>query len=166
MPLNRRQAAFIVRFLLLLIIFYAISAIPFVDRHAIEPFTSGLARLSGGILHLFGEKAAIAGTTIRGESFAVDIKNGCNGIEAVVFLCAAILAFDAPRRARLIGVVASAIAIELLNLIRIVSLYLLGRYHRSVFDAFHLAVWQSVIFGAAVMIFVFWTSRLDAPAAA
>jgi hypothetical protein len=42
-------------------------------------------------------------------------------------------------------------------------------YHRSVFEMFHLAVWQTLMFGAAVFLFLIWTSRVtprDAPSGA
>jgi exosortase/archaeosortase family protein len=98
---------------------------------------------------------------------AVDIRGGCNGHEAVVFVCAAMLAFHAPMRKRLIGSAAAAIILEGLNIIRIDSLFLLGVYHRNIFETFHLAVWQTLMFGAAVLLFLIWTSKVtprDAPA--
>jgi exosortase/archaeosortase family protein len=76
------------------------------------------------------------------------------------------LAFHAPLRKRIIGALAAAVILEALNVIRIASLYLLGVYHRSVFETFHLAVWQTLMFGAAVFLFLIWTSRVtprDAP---
>ena len=68
------------------------------------------------------------------------------------------LAFHAPIRKRIVGAFAAAVILEALNIIRIDSLYLLGVYHRNVFDMFHLAVWQTLMFGAAVFLFLIWTS--------
>jgi len=157
--MSRRQIGFLVRFALLCCIFYIPIAIPQVARFSVDPFTRGLAKLSGGALNLLGQQVVTMDTTIRGAQFAVDIRNGCNAVEAVAFLAAAILAFEAPLWLRVAGAIAGSILLELLNVIRIVSLYLLGRYHRDLFDMFHLAVWQTVMFGVAVLIFLVWTSR-------
>ena len=159
MALSRRQVGFLVRFAVLCIIFYIPIAIPPIERVTVAPFTRALASTSGAMLRLLGQHVVTNGTTINGGAFAVDIKNGCNAVEAVVFLAAAILAFEAPIALRVVGAIAGAIVLELFNLIRIVSLYLLGRYYRDLFDMFHLAVWQSVMFGVAVLIFLIWTSR-------
>ncbi len=167
MALAPRQTRFLLVFAVLLIAFYVIITINAVDAHVVLPFTAGLARISGGALNVIGERVHVDGTVIAGPKFAVDIRGGCNGLEAVVFVCAAMLAFHAPLRKRLIGAAAAAVILEALNVIRIASLYLLGVYHRNIFETFHLAVWQTLMFGAAVLLFLIWTSRVtprDAPA--
>jgi exosortase H (IPTLxxWG-CTERM-specific) len=160
MALAPRQTRFLLVFAVLLIAFYTIITINAVDTHVVLPFTAGLARISGGALNLIGERVHVDSTVIAGPKFAVDIRGGCNGLEAVVFVCAAMLAFHAPLRKRLIGAAAAAIILEALNVIRIDSLYLLGVYHRKVFEMFHLAVWQTLMFGAAVLLFLIWTSKV------
>lgn len=158
MALAPRQTRFLIVFAVLLIAFYAVITIGWVDTHVVLPFTSALARVSGAALNLIGEKVHVTSTVIGGSRFAVDIRGGCNGLEAVVFVCAAMLAFHAPLRKRIIGALAAAVILEGLNVIRIDSLYLLGVYHRNVFEMFHLAVWQTLMFGAAVFLFLIWTS--------
>ena len=167
MALAPRQTRFLIVFAVLLIAFYAIITIGWVDTHVVLPFTGALARISGAALNLIGERVHVDGTIIAGPKFAVDIRGGCNGLEAVVFVCAAMLAFHAPMRKRFIGAAAAAVILEVLNIIRIDSLYLLGVYHRNIFETFHLAVWQTLMFGAAVLLFLIWTSKVtprDAPA--
>ena len=158
MALAPRQTRFLIVFAVLLIAFYAVITIDAVDRRVVLPFTAALARVSGAALNLIGERVLVTGTVISGSRFAVDIRGGCNGLEAVVFVCAAMLAFHAPIRKRILGALAAAVILEALNVIRIDSLYLLGVYHRNVFDMFHLAVWQTLMFGAAVFLFLIWTS--------
>jgi exosortase/archaeosortase family protein len=74
-------------------------------------------------------------------------------------LIAAILAFPASLRSRLGGIAAAAVAIQLLNLVRLASLFWLGEHYRSVFDFFHVGVWQSLIILAAISLFVLWSLR-------
>jgi exosortase/archaeosortase family protein len=160
--LNRRQVLFLVRFFVLLLVCYVAVAIKPIDAHVITS-------VSASILNLMGENVTRSGTMIIGGNFAVDIKNGCNGVEAMLFLCAAMFAFDAPMKSRIAGILMACVGVQLLNLVRIVSLFLLGRHRREWFEAFHVAIWQSIIFGAAVLMFVLWTTRVQrqnaAPAA-
>jgi exosortase H (IPTLxxWG-CTERM-specific) len=157
--LDRRQIRFLVRFVIFLTVLFAIIWLPPVDRAAIVPFTLGLTRASAAILDVLGEGVTVYGTVIQGKAFAVDIRGGCNGVEALLLLCAAIAAFDAPWRARLLGLVAGSAALMGFNLVRIVSLYMIGLRWRQLFDTFHLAIWQTIMFAVAATIFAVWSGR-------
>ena len=74
----------------------------------------------------------------------------------------AIAAFDAPWRSRLLGLLAGSAALMAFNIVRIVSLYVIGERWRQLFETFHLAVWQTVIGGATVALFYVWTTRAHA----
>jgi exosortase H (IPTLxxWG-CTERM-specific) len=163
---RRNQILFLVRFFLLLAAFYALVSLEVVDRLFVAPFTHGIAVASAALLNVLGQRVEVVGTAIRNPAFAVQIQNGCNGLEAVVFLCAAILSFPATWRQRGLGILATVVGIEAVNLVRVVSLFLLGRYHPTVFQLFHLAVWQAIILGIAAMMFYSWTTRAAKTAAA
>jgi exosortase H (IPTLxxWG-CTERM-specific) len=155
-----RRVRFLLLFALLIVAFEVPLAFEPVDEHLVLPFTRALTRVSGAALTILRHPVVVAGTTISGGCFAVDIRNGCNGLEATLFLVAAVLAFPAPWRERAIGAATGAIAIQALNLIRIVTLYLIGCHRRAWFDTFHLAVWQTLVFACAVLLFVAWTRRV------
>jgi len=157
--LDRRQFRFLIRFAILLTVFFVLIFLGPVDRNVIVPFTRGLTRVSAVLLNLLGQGVTVHGTVIQGRSFAVDIKGGCNGVEAMLLLCAAIAAFDAPWRARLMGLLAGSAALMAFNLVRIVSLYMIGERWRALFDTFHLAVWQTIMFAVAASIFAYWSGR-------
>ena len=159
MPLAPRQTRFLITFAVLLVAFYALVTLDTVDEHFVIPFTRALASVSGALLNAMGEKVTVAGTVIAGANFAVDVRGGCNGLEAVVFVCAAMLAFAAPVKTRIGGAAAAAVILESVNVIRVASLYWIGVYHRSMFETFHLAIWQTVMFAIAVFLFVAWVSR-------
>jgi len=157
--LDRRQIGFLVRFVVVLTVLFVAIWLPPVDRGVIVPFTRGLTRVSAAILNVLGEGVVVSGTVIQGKAFAVDIKGGCNGVEAMLLLCAAIAAFHAPWRARLLGLLAGSAALMAFNLIRIVSLYMIGVRWRTLFETFHLAIWQTIMFAVAATIFAVWSGR-------
>jgi len=160
------QKKFLARFAAFLVGFYALVAIRPVNDAVVVPFTALLVKVSAGILGLIGERVVTDGTVIRSPLFAVDVKNGCNGIEATLLLVAAMLAFPAPARARARGLVVGLVAIQGVNLVRVVSLFWLGAHRRDVFDLFHAAVWQTILILLAVGIFLAWGKRLRGGGAA
>jgi exosortase H (IPTLxxWG-CTERM-specific) len=162
-PGRRREIVFLVVFLVLLgASFTAISLQPVNDR-VIEPFTAGVAKVSGVTLDLIGQDVTMRGTIIENDRFAVNIRNGCNGVETMLIFIAAVLAFPAAWGARLAGLVLGMLAIQLVNLIRVVALFLTGAYFPRLFDASHTVVWQTVVILAGVLLWIFWASRFAAP---
>jgi exosortase/archaeosortase family protein len=145
--MQRSQVLFLVKFFGVLIAAYLLIAWNPVNDHVIVPFTSAIADGSGAILKMMGE----------------NVNNGCNGVEAMLILLASIVAFPASMKARVAGLLLGAIVVQILNAVRIVSLYLLGAYHPRLFDLFHTAVWQIVIILAAIGFFLVWSARV-APA--
>lgn len=160
---NRRELTFLILFVVLLGGSFTLISLNWVNDHVVEPFTGGVARVSGATLDLLGQDVRMQGTIIRGRRFAVNIRNGCNGIEAMLIFLAAVLAFPAPWRARLLGLVLGAMAIQAVNLVRVVALYLTGAYFPSWFDASHTVVWQTVVILFSVLLWIVWANRLLAP---
>jgi exosortase H (IPTLxxWG-CTERM-specific) len=151
------QKKFLIRFVVALGAFYLLVAIQPVNDHVVVPFTELLVRVSTVLLAAIGEKTQSVGTVIESPAFAVDVKNGCNGIEAALLLVAAMLAFPASPKRRAFGIAAGLAVIQGVNLFRIVSLFWLGVHHRNVFELFHAAVWQTALILLAVGIFLAWS---------
>lgn len=157
-PLKPR-IVFVSKFAAVMILLYAVVALNPVNDRVIVPFTALLARASAGLLTPFPGDVSASGTVMRSSTFALDVQNGCNGVEAMILLASAIVAFPASLRSRLIGLVLSSVAIQLVNVVRLGSLFWLGQHHRAVFDLFHVAVWQSLVILAAISFFVIWSLR-------
>ena len=157
-----KPARFLIRFAVILAVLYLPLTLQPVDARVIVPFSRAIAVASAAILNAFGQHVVVSGVVLTSDSDAVSIQNGCNGIEAVVFLIAAILAFPATWRQRAVGLVAAVATIQILNLVRVVTLFLINRYKPNLFELFHLAVWQTVIGGAAIALFYVWTTRVHA----
>jgi exosortase H (IPTLxxWG-CTERM-specific) len=90
------------------------------------------------------------------SAFAVAIEAGCNGVEATLVLTAAMLAFPATWRHRLAGIVVGVAAVQLLNVVRVVSLFYLGQWNQQVFEWAHLYVWQALIMLDVLIVWVIW----------
>ena len=162
----RREIMFLAVFAVLLGGSFTLISLNWVNDHVIEPFTGGIARVSGVVLDLIGQDVTMQGTVIRNSRFAVNIRNGCNGVEAMLIFLAAVLAFPASWRSRLLGLGIGIVAIQVVNLIRVVALFLTGIYFPKLFDASHTVIWQTLVILSGVLLWIFWANRFAAPAPA
>jgi exosortase H (IPTLxxWG-CTERM-specific) len=127
----------------------------------VDGFSGDLAAASAGLIQAFG------GTCIRhaavltnpARSFAMEVRDGCNGINVVVLLWAAILAYPASLKWKLIGLGGGLLAIQILNLFRLISLFYLGQYSFSIFEFAHLYLWELLIIIDAMAVFSLWIKR-------
>ena len=158
--MQRTQVLFLVKFFAILVAAYLLIAWSPVNDHVIVPFTAGVAKVSGALLQGIGQPVEVQGTVIRSSRFGVNINNGCNGVEAMLILLASIVAFPASLKARAIGLGLGALCVQLLNAVRIVTLYLLGAYQPRLFDMFHTAVWQILVILSAIAFFLIWSARV------
>lgn len=160
----RREIQFLVVFAVVLGVSFTTLSLKPVNDHVIEPFTGLIAKASGISLNLLGQDVERQDTMIRNARFAVNIKNGCNGVEAMVILLAAIVAFPATWRARGIGLGLGIVVIQLVNLIRVVALFLTGAYLPKLFDSSHTVIWQTIVILSAVLLWMYWANRFAVPA--
>ena len=158
-----REIRFLVTFLLILGGSFTVLSLQPVNDTVIEPFTAVIADVSGWSLNALGQDITMHGTVIRSEKFAVNIRNGCNGVEAMVILLAAIVAFPATWKARFVGLGLGIVAIQLVNLVRVVALFLTGAYLPKLFDSSHTVIWQTVVILSAVLLWIFWANRFALP---
>jgi exosortase H (IPTLxxWG-CTERM-specific) len=167
-PLRRRyhqEIRFLVTFVVVLGLGFTLIAWNPVNDHVIEPFTAGIANVSGAVLSAIGQGTTMQGTVIRSPRFAVNIQNGCNGVEAMIIYFAAVLAFPAPWKSKAFGLLFGFVAIQLVNLVRVVALFLTGVYLPKLFDSSHTVVWQTIVILAGVLLWILWANRfVPAPA--
>lgn len=146
-------------FLILTVALFSVLATPWAERLFVGPFTRGLVHACAFLIGLFDHRveavaAVLQFTDGRG---AVQVLAGCNAVEVCALLTAAILAFPGKIRYGLIGAVAGIVALQAINLLRIISLLYLSRGSQEVFEFFHNYVWDAMIGLEGLLIFFFWT---------
>ena len=159
------MARFFIIFTVLLVGLFTLEILQPAEKYVILPFTSLIADISVWIVLLFDDNVIATGNVIRDSvnGFGVRIERGCNGLESVIILFAAIFAFPAPLKSKLIGFVIGFFAIQFLNLVRIISLFYLGQWNFTVFEWFHLYLWQALIILDALVVWLIWLRRLPRP---
>jgi exosortase H (IPTLxxWG-CTERM-specific) len=163
----RQEITYLVVFAVLLGGSFTLISLNWVNDHVINPFTAGVAKASGWALRLLGQDIRMQGTMILSERFSVNIMNGCNGVETMAIFFSAVLAFPAAWRSRLLGLALGLVAIQVINLLRVVALYFTGAYLPDLFDTSHTVVWQGIVILFGVLLWIYWASRFAViPAAA
>ena len=158
------MVGFLIRFLLAQGLLFGIEMLQVIQNTLNLPWTYMLARLSGSLISLVDTDVAITGKVVSStlNGFAVSIEPGCNGVEAMLVLLAAILAFSASWRYKLWGLAWGFVAIQGMNLLRIISLFYLGQWSRELFDWAHLYIWQALIMLDALVVFLIWLRYVPA----
>jgi exosortase/archaeosortase family protein len=137
--------------------FYAfISWVPVFNGVFVPAYHRFIAAVSGNILSALGEGAVVSGTSIISPKFSAQIAQGCDAIEATGLFMCAILAFPAGLLKKVAGIAAGMVFLAVLNLVRVVSLFLIGIHLPRIVDFMHIEVWQGLFIIFAVMLWVVW----------
>jgi exosortase H (IPTLxxWG-CTERM-specific) len=153
---------FFVLFLVLQAVLFGAELTPWVQAYAVVPWTNALAAMSASLVTLFDSGVVATGKVLQSNAngFAVSIEAGCNGVEATIVLIAAMCAFPAPWKSKLIGLAAGFVAVQGLNIVRVISLFYLGQWNYAAFEWAHLYVWQALIMLDVLIVWLVWVRTL------
>jgi len=126
-------------------------------------FSRALVKVSHGLIAVGGGTATVEGAILRAPSgFAIEMKDGCNGINVMILLWAAVLAFPAPWKMKALGLAAGSLMIQILNVARFISLFYLGQYSTTWFEFAHAYLWETLLILDTMVVFGLWVSRVSA----
>jgi len=156
------------KFGLLMVLLYVLLCLPFFDL-MLGRYLEANAWLSNAILNVFGQHSHISADefklydVISSPTFGMRIRRGCDAVEPTWLFCAAIAAFPAPWRSKLMGMLVGIIVLQLLNLVRIVTLYFIGVHFNSIFETVHVEIWPTAFIIVAILLWVSWMEWTKRP---
>ncbi len=121
--------------------------------------TRASSLLLQGIGPLLGFTIQVQGTRISAGGFAVDVTEACSGVVPTAIYSAAVLAYPATWGARFIGLGLGIVIIHVLNVLRVVGLFLVGLFANPYFHYTHVYLAQAAIIVVAVATWVYWAER-------
>ena len=150
-------------FFILLLCLFTLEMQTVVQQTLIEPFTAALASISAVLVLPFDDTVLAYGKILQfgPGGFAVSIEAGCNGVEATIVLIAAVLAFPASWRARATAIALGFIAVQAMNILRIISLFYLGNWNMEFFTWIHLYLWPALIMLDVLIVFILYLRYLS-----
>jgi len=162
------MARFLIIFLVVLALLFTLEMLEPVQQHVVQPFTAALADISAALIMPFDDQVTTSGRVIRhtGNYFAVSIEAGCNGVEAAIVLIAAVIAFPARWLQKLAAIGIGFFAIQVMNILRIISLFYLGMWNMEVFSWTHLYLWPVLIMLDVLVVFLFYLRVVNRQAVA
>ena len=119
-------------------------------------YTQMIIWLTSQALQTFGVVKGTSGSIIALSGINLDVRFGCNGLEAFFIYLAAIIAFSSRIGMKLIGVVGGFVILQFLNVVRIAGLGLSGVYLKKYFHIIHIYVAQGIMIVFALIIFLIW----------
>ena len=144
------------------ILFFVIAfQISFVHEFVVVPFTAFVARCSSILMNIFGAGSTVSGYTLSTPKYSINVVDGCNGIYATAILISGVIAYPSSLRNKLYGIAYGFIAIFLVNLIRVISLFYLGLNFPDIFQEVHVYVWQPIIILWAIIVWSFWSKKTE-----
>ena len=140
----------------LILLLYLVLALPAGDR-LLYGYLKANAWVANGLLGLTGQQTHLADeVVIQSSRFSMGVRRGCDAVEPTWLVCAAMIAFPVPWRKKIVGMAAAVLTLQVLNLVRLVTLYFIGAYLPAFFDSAHLEIWPTVFILAAITLFLFW----------
>ncbi len=149
----------VVRFLgllgLLLTLFYLFFPW-FTQTGVFQRYLALIAESSGAILTYLGQSVSVSGRSVFSARFSLEVILGCDGVEATAVFAAAVLASPVSLRSRLLFMFAGTGVLLCINVLRIVTLFLVGVYFPRAMDTMHWDAWPAVLIVLVLLCWLIW----------
>jgi exosortase H (IPTLxxWG-CTERM-specific) len=155
-PRKRPVLRFVVLFVVFMAAFYSVTSMAWYQNGVFQRYLNLNADVSALLLRILGEESRSVEQDVISPRMSLSIRAGCDAIEPSFMFAAAVLAFPAAMKAKLIGVVIGVPLLLLMNLVRIVSLYYIGIHAPRWFETFHVDIWQPVFILLALVFWIVW----------
>ncbi len=146
---------FAASFLVICIVFYLITNMAWFQSFR-APILLGYSNVSSAILNIFGFGVKANGEVISGADFSVSIEEGCDAIAPAILYIISVAIFPIATKTKWKGLIYGLLAIAVLNIIRIVTLFLTGIYAPSLFEFMHVDFWQAIFIVFTVGLWIYW----------
>jgi exosortase/archaeosortase family protein len=160
---------FALRFVLIAGVLFGLYCFPYAEQGiaeaGFERYLAAYARVTGWLLHFFEPGIVVAGRQIQGQ-FSLEIIKNCDAMENNILFLAAVLALPSPWKQRALACLVGLPVLILANLLRLVSLYLVGRFAPASFEFCHIELWPLLLVLLTVSAFVFVARRAQQSAVA
>jgi len=126
-------------------------------------YTKGVVALTSKVLDVIGIQGAYQGSIIRLPSVALDVRCGCNGLEAVMIYYVAVIAFPASWKSKALGILGGFVILQIVNILRIASLAYSAVYFKTLFEYIHIYIAQGLMIAVSLGIFFLYLNYANNP---
>ena len=151
--LKSEPGKFIISFVIVMTVLYGIFY-TFRDEFLVMRVVTAI--LLGSILTLIGMDTTVSGDIITTCGLNLKIIDECTAVFSIIVYIAAIIAYPANARSKIIGVVSGIPVLYGFNILRLVVLALVGVNFPGAFDFVHVYLWQTTFIIFVLITFLLW----------
>lgn len=157
---KKHEALRFVFYFLVLFVFF--QGILFVFSKKVEPYISKVLHVKPICYMIRTITPSIpvfsSGASITSGTFSLSVDPPCNGLDAMVILASAILAFRAGWLKKISGIIVGCLFLYLFNITRIMVLFYSKAFSSDFFDFLHVYAGQTLAVIAGLAFFFLWAS--------
>ena len=125
-------------------------------------YTKGVVILTSKILEVLTIPSTYQGSVIKLPSIALDVRLGCNGLEAVMIYSVAVIAFPASWKDKLMGILGGFLVIQVINILRISLLAYSAIHFKDLFEYIHIYIAQGMMIAVSLGVFFIYLNYAKA----
>jgi exosortase H (IPTLxxWG-CTERM-specific) len=125
-------------------------------------YTKGVVILTSKILEVLTIPSTYQGSVIKLPSTALDVRFGCNGLEAVIIYSAAVIALPASWKDKLMGILGGFLVIQVINILRISLLAYSAIHFKDLFEYIHIYIAQGMMIAVSLGVFFIYLNYAKA----
>jgi len=118
------------------------------------------ADVTGFFLKLFGMNVWGSGRTVSMSNFSIEVVGECTGLYEMLIFLAAMIAYPASLKKKLIGAGLGIPFLYVINIIRMVFIMVMGNWSPETFDFLHMYFWQVAMILIIVSAWVLWIEKV------
>ncbi len=153
----------VIVFVVLIGLFYGFVRTPTSEGEQFRPYLELIAATTAGVLDLLGYEITVNDTMVSSSQFSMQIVQGCDAIEPIALFAAAVVASPVSLWAKIPGLLVGWVSLLLINLLRLVSLFIIGISFPALFDVMHEHIWQAVFIVLAIVFWAIWVQWATRP---
>ena len=124
-----------------------------------ERYSQSVVVATSKVLALLGVPFTAQGSVIELPGLALDVRFGCNGLEAVMIYSIAVLAYPAHWKKKIVGIAAGFLLLQAANILRIVLLVYSGMHLKNFFQYIHTYIAQTIMIILSLILFFLYLDR-------
>ena len=158
---NNRLNKYWLVFIVSIVVYYWFTLSDIYTNQILKPVSSMYAILCSKILPLLGYPVEVQDYQLSGMGFSMTIANGCDALMPIVFLGLMITTCPYGEwRYKIKGLSLGFLIIASSNIIRLISLFIIGHHSRFWFDFFHIQFWQAYFILLSLLYFIYWLKNI------
>ena len=154
-----RDLRFLLTFAFLMGLYYLATTTDTLKKDFFPWYLDATTYVSGSILQACGyDELRVQRRVLDWHGTWLTIERGCDAVAPPALFLSAVLASPAPALFKVYAVLGGTAILMVVNLIRIITLFLTRIHWREAFDVMHLDIWQAAFILLAIVLWAGWAS--------